>query len=71
VATAAKELNTTPALAERALDDTERLRILSQDLSVSQPALRGTFDTLVGVGLLPSDARFEPARMVDTRYLER
>jgi len=71
VATAAKELNTTPALAERALDDTARLRILSQDLSVSQPALRGTFDTLVGVGLLPSDARFEPARMVDTRYLER
>ena len=71
VATAAKELNTTPALAERALDDTERLRILSQDLSVWQPALRGTFDTLVGVGLLPSDARFEPARMVDTRYLER
>jgi len=71
VATAAKELNTTPALAERALDDTERLRILSQDLSVSQPALRGTFDTLVGVGLLPSDARFEPARMVDTRYLGR
>jgi ABC-type nitrate/sulfonate/bicarbonate transport system substrate-binding protein len=71
VATAAKELNTTPALAERALDDTARLKILSQDLSVSQPALRGTFDTLVGVGLLPSDARFEPARMVDTRYLER
>jgi len=71
VATAAKELNTTPALAERALDDTARLKILSQDLSVSQPALRGTFDTLVGVGLLPSDARFEPARMVDTRYLGR
>jgi NitT/TauT family transport system substrate-binding protein len=71
VATAAKELNTTPALAERALDDTARLRILSHDLSVSQPALKGTFDTLVGVGLLPSDARFEPARMVDTRYLGR
>jgi len=71
VATAAKELNTTPALAERALDDTARLKILSQDLSVSHPALRGTFDTLVGVGLLPSDARFEPARMVDTRYLGR
>jgi ABC-type nitrate/sulfonate/bicarbonate transport system substrate-binding protein len=71
VATAAKELNTTPALAERALDDTARLRILSRDLSVSEPALKGTFDTLVGVGLLPSDARFEPARMVDTRYLGR
>jgi len=71
VATAAKELNTTPALAERALDDTARLRILSQDLSISEAALRGTFETLVGVGLLPKDARFDPARMVDTRYLGR
>jgi NitT/TauT family transport system substrate-binding protein len=70
VATAAKELNTTPALAERALDDTAKLRILSQDLSVSEPALKGTFDTLVGVGLLPKDARFEPGRMVDDRYLK-
>jgi NitT/TauT family transport system substrate-binding protein len=70
VATAAKELNTTPTLAERALDDTAKLRILSQDLSVFEPALKGTFDTLVGVGLLPKDARFEPGRMVDDRYLK-
>src|SRR6186997_1442731 len=46
VATAAKELNTTPALAERALNDTAKLKILSQDLSVSVSALKGTFDTL-------------------------
>lgn len=71
IATAAKELNTTPALAERALDDTARLQILSRDLSVSEPALKGTFDTLVGVGLLPKDARFDPARMVETRFLRR
>jgi ABC-type nitrate/sulfonate/bicarbonate transport system substrate-binding protein len=71
VATAARELKTTPQFAERALDDTARLRILSQDLTVSEPALKGTFDTLVGVGLLPADARFEPSRMVDSRYLGR
>ena len=71
VATAAKELNTTPALAERALNDTARLKILSQDLSVSVSALKGTFDTLVGVGLLPADARFAPDRMVDARYLNK
>jgi len=71
VATAARELKTTPQLAERALDDTAKLRILSQDLTISEPALKGTFDTLVGVGLLPADARFEPSRMVDSRYLER
>jgi ABC-type nitrate/sulfonate/bicarbonate transport system substrate-binding protein len=71
VATAARELKTTPQFAERALDDTAKLGILSQDLTISEPALKGTFDTLVGVGLLPADARFEPSRMVDSRYLER
>ncbi|HYR36802.1 MAG TPA: ABC transporter substrate-binding protein [Burkholderiales bacterium] len=71
VAVAARELNTTPVLAERALADTAKLQILSQDLSVSEPALKGTFDTLVDVGLLPADARFEPARMVDNRFLRR
>lgn len=71
VATAARELKTTPQFAERALEDTAKLRILSQDLTISEPALKGTFDTLVGVGLLPADARFEPSRMVDRRYLER
>jgi ABC-type nitrate/sulfonate/bicarbonate transport system substrate-binding protein len=71
VAVAAKELNTTPVLAERALADTAKLQILSQDLSVSEAALRGTFDTLLGVGLLPAGTAFEPARVVDTRYLRR
>jgi len=71
VATAARELKTTPQFAERALADTAKLRILSQDLTISEPALKGTFDTLVGVGLLPAGARFEPSRMVDSRYLER
>ena len=71
VATAARELKTTPQFAERALEDTAKLGILSQDLTISEPALKGTFDTLLGVGLLPADARFEPSRMVDSRYLER
>ena len=69
VTTAARELKTTPALARRALADTAKLGILSPDLSVSERALKGTFDTLLGVGLLPADARFEPARVVDARYL--
>ena len=69
VAIAARELDTTPALARRALGDTARLEILSQDLSVSERALKGTFDTLLGVGLLPPGTPFEPARVVDMRYL--
>ena len=71
VATAARELKTAPALAERALDDTSRLKILSQDLSVSERALKGTFDTLVGVGLLPAGTAFDPRKVVDHRYLDQ
>ena len=70
VAVASKELNTTPALAERALADTARLRILTSDLSVSTPALQGIFQTLKSVGLLPADAKFDPARVVDSSYLQ-
>lgn len=71
VATAARELDTTPALARRALGDTAKLEILSQDLSVSERALKGTFDTLLGVGLLAPGTQFEPARVVDTQYLRK
>jgi len=70
ITVAARELNTTPALAERALNDTASLQILSQDLSVSERALKGTFDTLLGVGLLPAATPFDPKRVVDTRYLQ-
>ena len=71
VATAARELDTTPALARRALGDTAKLEILSLDLSVSERALKGTFDTLLGVGLLPPRTPFEPARVVDVQYLRK
>lgn len=68
---AARELRTAPALAERALADTARLKILSPDLSVSDAALRSTFDTVLGVGLLPAGSLYERARMVDSSYLGR
>jgi ABC-type nitrate/sulfonate/bicarbonate transport system substrate-binding protein len=71
IATAARELKTAPALAERALDDTSKLKILSQDLSVSERALKGTFDTLLGVGLLPAGTGFDPGKVVDQRYLDK
>ncbi|HJY76944.1 MAG TPA: ABC transporter substrate-binding protein [Burkholderiales bacterium] len=70
-AVAARELRTAPALAERALADTARLKILSPDLSVSDAALRSTFETVLGVGLLPAGSVYERARMVDSSYLGR
>jgi ABC-type nitrate/sulfonate/bicarbonate transport system substrate-binding protein len=65
---AAEELMTSEALAARALADSERLRILSPDLSVSDLALKATFDTLAGVGQLPG-AVYERGSVVDERYL--
>jgi ABC-type nitrate/sulfonate/bicarbonate transport system substrate-binding protein len=70
VAVAAKELNTAPALAQRALEDTAKLQILSQDLSVSEPALAGVFQTLQAAGLLPAEAKFDIQRVVDSSYLK-
>jgi ABC-type nitrate/sulfonate/bicarbonate transport system substrate-binding protein len=68
VRVAAEELRTSPDFAKRALADTERLRILSRDLSVNARALRGTFDTLVAVGQL-KDAVFDSSKVVDARFL--
>jgi len=70
-AVAARELKTAPALAERALADTAKLKILSPDLSVSDAALGSTFETVLGVGLLPAGSVYERARMVDSSYLGR
>jgi ABC-type nitrate/sulfonate/bicarbonate transport system substrate-binding protein len=66
---AARELKTAPALAERALADTARLKILSPDLSVSDAALGSTFETVLSVGLLPPGSVYERTRMVDASYL--
>jgi ABC-type nitrate/sulfonate/bicarbonate transport system substrate-binding protein len=66
---AAAELKTTVALTERALQDTARLKILSRDLSVSEPGLATVFATVKAAGLVGADQQFEMTRIVDQRYL--
>lgn len=68
---AAQELRTQPALAVRALNDTARMRILSEDLSVSKPGLEYVFRSLQSAGLVAADAVFEFERIVDHSYLKR
>ena len=68
VRVARTELQTSEAFARRALDDTARLKILSPDLSVSNRALKGTFETLAAVGQL-GDAKFDFQKIVDLRFL--
>lgn len=66
---AAKELNTTVPLAKRALQDTARLRILSEDLSVSIPGLEYVFGSLLDSGLLPKGTALDFSRFLDNTYL--
>jgi ABC-type nitrate/sulfonate/bicarbonate transport system substrate-binding protein len=69
-AVVARELNTTAEFAERALQDMVALKILSEDLSVSEPALAATFESVKSVGLLPPESSFDPTRMVDSSYVK-
>jgi NitT/TauT family transport system substrate-binding protein len=68
---AAQELKTAKSLAQRALNDTSRLKILADDLTVSEPGLSYVFQTLKAAGLISSDQHFEISRVVDAMYLER
>jgi ABC-type nitrate/sulfonate/bicarbonate transport system substrate-binding protein/pimeloyl-ACP methyl ester carboxylesterase len=67
---AAQELKTTVALTERALADTAKLKILSQDLSVSERGLATVFATLQAAGLVAAGDTFEMDRIVDHSYLK-
>ncbi len=66
---AADELKTTIELATRALHDTARLKILSQDLSVSERGLATVFVMLKAAGLVPEAADFDRSKIVDDAYL--
>lgn len=67
---AAEELKCSVSDAERALQDTKRLKILSSDLSVSRAGIETVFTTVKSVGLLPPDAQFDVGRIVDESYLK-
>jgi ABC-type nitrate/sulfonate/bicarbonate transport system substrate-binding protein len=66
---AAQELKTSVALARRALDDTARLKILAEDLAVSEAGLAYVFESLQSAGLISREQRFDFAKVVDQRYL--
>ncbi|MBI2726307.1 MAG: ABC transporter substrate-binding protein [Polaromonas sp.] len=69
IAVSSKQLQTSAALAERALNETARLKILSGDLSVSRPGLGKVFETLVAANLVPKNRAFEFQKIVDESYL--
>ena len=66
----AKELNTSPAFAKRALEDTVRMDVLARDLSITDKSLRRVFDNVKAAKLIPDDAVYDRARFVDESYLK-
>src|SRR5262245_3023251 len=66
---AAPELKTSVSLARRALEDTARLKILAQDLAVSEAGLAYVFQSLQSAGLIAREQPFDFAKIVDQRYL--
>ncbi len=66
---AARELRTSVELANRALQDTSQLKILSQDLSVSQPGMQNVFAALIASGAVSADMHMDMKSIVDESYL--
>jgi ABC-type nitrate/sulfonate/bicarbonate transport system substrate-binding protein len=68
-AVGAVELHTTPALARRAIDDTERMDIMPKDLSLTDASLRRVFDNVKAAGLVGAGANYDRGKFVDDSYL--
>jgi len=66
----AKELRTSEAFARRALEDTSKMDIMSQDLSLTDASLRRVFGTMQQAGVIARETPFEPAHFVDESYLD-
>lgn len=65
---AARELNTTEPLAARAIQDTERLGILTPGMEISAPGLARVHGALVTAKLV-ADEPFNSERVADRRFL--
>jgi ABC-type nitrate/sulfonate/bicarbonate transport system substrate-binding protein len=65
----AKELNTTPAFAKRALEDTLKMDIMARDLSLAEPSLQRVFTTMQEAEVLGKDVKYDRSKFVDDSYL--
>jgi len=65
---AAKELQTSAALAARAMNDAEKLAILDPNLGMTEPGLRKVFSTLQLAGDIAAEEKFDLARFADLSF---
>ncbi len=66
----AREIDTTPEYARRAIADALRLELAPKGLAASEAGMRRVFMTLQNAGLLPKDQPFAMNRFVDNSYLD-
>ena len=65
----AEQLGTTEAYARRAIGDALNFKLMPEGLSASEAGMRRVFVTLQSAGLVPKDAAFDMADLVDGSYL--
>lgn len=67
---AARELQTSVELAQRALGDATKMQILHPRLEITEPGMRKVFETLQLSGDIDAREKFDLARFTDMQYLQ-
>ena len=65
----AKELQTSPANAKRALEDTARMDVIARDLSLTDLSLKRVFEIMQQADVMKSEAAYDRSKIVDDSYL--
>ncbi len=65
----AKELQTSPANAKRALEDTARMDVIARDLSLTDLSLKRVFEVMQQAEVMKADATYDRTKFVDDSYL--
>ena len=65
----AKELQTSPVNAKRALEDTARMDVIARDLSLTDLSLKRVFEVMLQAEVMKADATYDRTKFVDDSYL--
>ena len=65
----AHELQTTPAFAQRSIEQALRLQMFAPQLRVHEPAAKAVFDALIDTGQIAEQTAFRLETFFDASYL--
>jgi len=66
----AKQLNTSPANAKRALEDTAKMDVMARDLTLTDLSLKRVFETMQQAEVMGKEVAYDRAKFVDDSYLK-